>query len=121
MMGFYCPVEYDPERRYTRQEMIDVIMPHRELLCFFAQVSEYRHCVLGLDFDQYDPADGSVPVFVMEGREARELLQVHGRRFKRAYERSRPGRSLVVTFTSPGVSAWFQMGWKLDPERVFVG
>ncbi len=121
MVSFYCPVEYDPDRQYTKQEMINVIMPHRELLCFFAQAAGYRHCVLGLDFDQYDPTDWSVPVFVMEAGEAKELLQVHGRRFKRAYDRSRPGKSLVVTFTSVSVSGWFQMGWELNPEHVFVG
>ena len=98
--------------------MSDVIDPHRELLCFFAQASGYRRCVLGLDFEQYDPADGSVPVLVMERDEAKVMSKVHGRRFKRAYERSRCGKSLVVTFTTPTSAGWFQMGWKLDSERV---
>jgi hypothetical protein len=101
--------------------MIDAIVPHQELLCFFAQTSGYRHCVLGLDCDRYDPADMSVPVIVMDGEEARPLLRVHGRRFKRAYQTSRPGEGLVVTFTSPSVSGWFKMGWQLDSEHVFVG
>jgi len=118
MVSFYCYPEYDPKREYTRREMVDVIDPHRELLCFFAQASGYRGCVLGLDFEQYDPSDGSVPVLVMEREEAKVMLEVHGRRFKRAYERSRCGKSLVVTFTTPTSAGWFQMGWKLDPERV---
>jgi len=118
MVSFYCYPEYDPKREYTRREMVDVIDPHRELLCFFAQASGYRRCVLGLDFEQYDPTDGSVPVLVMEREEAKVMLEVHGRRFKRAYERSQCGKSLVVTFTTPTSAGWFQMGWKLDPERV---
>jgi hypothetical protein len=118
MMSFYCPVAYNPKRRYTHAEMIDVIMPHQELLCFFAQSAGYERCVMGLDFD--DPTDGMVPVFVMESREAKPLLKVHGRRFKQAYQASGPGHTLVVTFTSPSVSGWFKMDWKLDAERVFA-
>jgi hypothetical protein len=116
MMSFYCPVAYNPKRRYTREEMIDVILPHQELLCFFAQSAGYARCVLGLDFD--DPTDGMVPVFVMESREAKPLLKVHGRRFKQAYRISGPGNTLVVTFTSPSVSGWFKMDWQLDGEQV---
>ena len=100
--------------------MIEVIEPHRELLCFFAQASGYEQCVLGLDFDQYDPSDSTIPVIVMSGEEAKVLLKVHGRRFKRAYRASRPGNSLVVTFTSWSVSGWFKMRWQLDPARVFA-
>jgi len=46
------------------------------------------------------------------------MLEVHGRRFKRAYERSRCGESLVVTYTTPNGAGWFPMGWRLDGERV---
>jgi len=98
--------------------MRGLIRPHQELLCFFAQASGYQRCVLGLNFDEYDPADGSVPVLVMERAGAKVMLEVHGRRFKRAYERSQCGKSLVVTFTAPSSTGWFQMGWKLDSERV---
>lgn len=63
-MVFHCHLDYDPKRRYTRREMIDLIKPHRELLCFFAQATGYRECVLGLDFDEFDASDGSVPVYV---------------------------------------------------------
>ena len=98
--------------------MRELISPHQELLCFFAQASGYRRCVLGLNFDERDPTDGSVPVLVMERAEAKVMLEVHGRRFKRAYERSRCGQSLVVTFTTPTSAGWFQIGWKLDSERV---
>lgn len=118
MVVFDCEMEYDPQRRYTQEEMVALIRPHSQLLCFFAQASGYAHCVLGLDFDRYDPHSRSVPVIVMEGQEARPLLSVHGRRFKRAYQASRPGRSLVVTFSSPGAAGWFQMAWELDAGRV---
>ena len=120
MRVFYCPVEYDPRKRYTRQEMMAAIESHRELLCFFAQVAGYAHCVLGLDFDGYDPRDTTVPVMVMSGEEARPLLKVHGRRFQRAFQASGPGKGLLVTFTSPAVTGWFEMEWELDAARVFI-
>jgi len=120
MTSFYCPITYDPKRQYTREEMIDMIKAHQELLCFFAQASGYQQCVLGLDFDQYDSSDTTVPVFVMEAQEAKVLLKVHGRRFKKAYQLSGPGNSPVVTFTSRRVSGWFTMDWKLEAERVFA-
>jgi hypothetical protein len=120
MMEFACEMEYDPRRRYTREEMIELITPHRELLCFFAQASGYGHCVLGLDFDRYDPHSRFVPVIVMDGAEAKVHLNVHGRRFKQAYQSSRPGKSLVVTFTAPSASGWFQMAWELSEARVFA-
>ena len=118
MISYHFYPAYDPGREYTRREMRDLIRPHRELLCFFAQASGYRRCVLGLDFGSYDPDDGSVPVLVMEQNEARVMLEVHGRRFKRAYERSRCGRSLLVTYTTARGRGWFQMDWKLDAEQV---
>ena len=120
MVVFDCAIEYDPRRRYTREEMIELITPHRELLCFFAQASGYGHCVLGLDFDRYDPHSHFVPVIVMDGQEARPLLHVHGRRFQQAYQSSRPGESLVVTFTSPSATGWFQMDWVLGEVRLFT-
>jgi hypothetical protein len=100
--------------------MLAVIRPHRELLCFFAQAAGYEGCVLGVDFDRYDPSDATAPVLVMERAEARVLTQVHGRRFEQAYRVSGPGKPLVVTFTSPRVNGWFRMDWELDAGRVFV-
>ena len=119
MRVFYCPIEYEPRQRYTRQEMIEVIEPHGELLSFFAQASGYEQCVLGLDFDEYEPSDGTIPVIVMSGEEGKVLLKVHGRRFKRAYRASGPGNDLVVTFTGGSVTGWFKMRWQ-DTQRVIV-
>jgi hypothetical protein len=95
-----------------------MIEPHQELLCFFAQASGYRQCILGLDLEGYDSADMTMPVLVMSGEEAKPLLKVHGRRFKRAYRASGPGNTLVVTFSNGRDSGWFKIDWKLDPERV---
>lgn len=95
-----------------------MIKPQQELLCFFAQASGYQQCILGLDLEGYNPADMTVPVLVMSGEEAKPLLKVHGRRFKRAYRISGPLNTLVVTFNDGRNSGWFKIGWRLDPERV---
>jgi hypothetical protein len=100
--------------------MVELLKPHRELLCFFAQAAGYAHCVLGLDFDGYDARDTTVPVIVMSGAEARPLLKVHGRRFQRAFEASGPGKGLLVTFTSAAATGWFELEWKLEAARVFT-
>jgi hypothetical protein len=118
MEAYYCPIEYSPRRRYSRDEIVELIRPHQGLLCFFAQVSGYRQCILGVDLGEYDPADQTVPVLVMSGEEARPLLQVHGRRFRQAYRVSGPGKPLVVTFSDGRLSGWFKLEWRLDPERV---
>jgi len=118
MEAYYCPIEYDPRRRYKRDEIVELIRPHQELLCFFAQASGYRQCILGVDLGEYDPADQTAPVLVMSGEEARPLLQVHGRRFRQAYRASGPGKPLVVTFSDGKLSGWLVLEWKLDPERV---
>ena len=119
-MVFQCPIEYDPKRRYTRQELIELIEPHRELLCFFAQATGYRECVLGLDFDAYDARASSVPVFVMNEQQAQVVAQAEGRRFKRALNSIRAGRNVIVTFTSPGATGWFKMRWQLGETRTFA-
>lgn len=100
--------------------MIELIKPHRELLFFFAQTSGHRRCVLGLDFEQYDPTDGSVPVCVIGEEQAKVLVAAEGHEFKQAYRSSRPGRSIIVTFVCPGSRGWFKMRWELSDERVFV-
>ncbi|MCP4601049.1 MAG: hypothetical protein GY847_11075 [Proteobacteria bacterium] len=92
--------------------------PHHELLCFFAQSSGYQQCILGLDLAEYDRTDMTMPILVMSGEEAKPLLKVHGRRFKRAYRVSGPGNTLVVTYSDGQNSGWFKIDWKMDPERV---
>jgi hypothetical protein len=100
--------------------MIDLIEPHRELLCFFAQATGYRECVLGLDFDTYDPRDSIVPVFVMNKHKAQIVAQAEGRQFKRALNSIRVGRNVIVTFTGPSGSGWFKMRWQLGETHTFA-
>ncbi len=116
---YQCPIEYDPDREYTWEEMVELIEVHRELLCFFAQTTGYRRCVLGVDLGEYDRASGCVPVHVMNEKSAKVLMQAEGRRFAQAYRSSKPGKSLLVTFTARRMTGWFEMKWQ-DPQHVFV-
>ena len=97
---FSCPIEYKPERGYTRQEMIELIKPQRQLLCFFAQTAGYRRGVLGLDFGNYDRQKGSVPVYVMGEAEAQVLSKAEGRKFKKGYQSSGLGKAIMVTHST---------------------
>jgi len=115
---YQCPVEYEPGKRYTRREMIELIKGQRQLLCFFAQMSGYRRCVLGLEFEKYEPAGKMVPVYVMGEAEAQVVERVEGKKFKRAYRSSGVGQAIMVTFTSPSGRGWFKLRWELDEERV---
>lgn len=115
---YQCPIEYDPDQEYTREELIGLIKVHRELLCFFAQTSGYRRCVLGVELDEYDGANGCVPVHVINRKGAKVLMQAEGRKFAQAYRSSEPGKSLMVTFTDRRMTGWFKMRWQ-DPQWVF--
>lgn len=115
---FECPIDYQPGYNYIRQEMIDLITPHRELLCFFAHVAGEQRCVLGVDFDRYDAASQRVPVYVLNQEMVKLLIAAEGREFKRAYRDSRCGREVIVTFTAPGGRGWFVLKWQLRPERM---
>jgi hypothetical protein len=114
---FECPLDYRLGYNYTRQEIIDVITPHRELLCFFARVAGKPRCVLGMDFDRYDAARQRVPVYVLTSAMVNLLSAAEGREFKRAYRDSRCGRDVLVTFTGPWGRGWFVLQWQLSPER----
>lgn len=116
---YQCPIEYDPDQEYTREELIGLIKVHRELLCFFAQMSGYRRCVLGVALDEYDESSGCVPVHVINEGGAKVLMQAEGRRFTKAYRSSQPGKSLIVTFTARRMTGWFEMKWQ-EPQQMFV-
>lgn len=108
---YQCPVEYEPEKRYTRREMIELIRAQRQLLCFFAQMSGCKRCVLGLEFEHYEPASGMVPLYVMGDEEAKVMGRVEGRKFKRAYQSSGVGKAIVVTpSTGSGQASPVRMG-----------
>ena len=117
-MIFSCALEYEPDRAYTRQEMIDLIKEQRQLLCFFAQSAGYGPGVLGLDFDNYDALTGMVPVYVMDREQARVVIKAEGKKFKKAYDRSGLGQGVMVTFTSPSGRGWFKLGWELAEGQI---
>jgi len=115
---YQCPVEYEPEKRYSEGEMKEMITAQRQLLCFFAQEAGYRRCVLGMEFERYDVASGMVPVYVMGETEAKVVERVEGKKFKRAYRSSQVGQAIMVTFTSPSGRGWFKLRWELDEKQV---
>jgi hypothetical protein len=117
-MMFSCPIEYEAGQKYIRQEMIELIKPHRQLLCFFAQTAGYRRGVLGLDFDRYDRQTGTVPVYVMDQEQAKIVVKAEGSKFKKAYRSSGLGKAIMVTFTSPNGRGWFKMRWELDEKQI---
>jgi hypothetical protein len=111
------PIEYNPEREYIRQEMVELIKPHRNLLCFFAQMGgEY---VLGLDFYEYDVMAGSVPVYMIDREQVKVLLVEEGGKFKRAYRSSGLGKAILVTFTSEDGRGWVKLYWALGEVRQY--
>jgi hypothetical protein len=110
-------IEYDSGRAYIQQEMVELIKPHRELLCFFAQMSgEY---VLGLDFLSYDAIEGSVPVYMIDREQVRVLLAEEGSKFKRAYRSSGLGKAIMVTYTSADGRGWVKLYWAMGEVREF--
>jgi hypothetical protein len=114
---FQCPMEYQPGRDYIRQEIIDLIEPHGELLCFFAECAKVRRCVLGIDFDHYDSVTQMLPVYVFNEAEVETLGRLEGEEFRRAYRQSGPGRSVIVTFTGKWWRGWFVLKWQLPAHR----
>lgn len=115
---YQCPVDYEPEKQYSRREMIELIKAQRQLLCFFAQQSGAKRCVLGLEFEQYEPASRMVPVYVMGEAEAKVVERAEGKKFKRAYRSSLVGQAIMITFTSPSGRGWFKLRWELDEAQV---
>jgi hypothetical protein len=114
---FQCRMEYEPGRAYGRQDLIDLIRPHAELLCFFAESARVKRCVLGVDFDGYDPASRMVPVYVMTETEAQRMVRFEGAEFRWAYRRSGYGRSIIVTFTGEWWRGWFELAWAWPKYR----
>jgi hypothetical protein len=110
-------IEYGPGRAYIQQEMVELIKPHRDLLCFFAQMSgDY---VLGLDFISYDALEGSVPVYMINREQVKVLLAEEGSKFRRAYRSSGLGKAILVTFTSAAGRGWVKLSWAMGEVRQF--
>jgi hypothetical protein len=102
----------------TAAKVEKIIKAQRQLLCFFAQQTGYKRCVLGLEFEKYEPKSKMVPVYVLGEMEAKVVEQVEGKKFKRAYRSSQVGQAIMVTFTSPNGRGWFKLRWELDEEQV---
>jgi len=114
---YELPIEYNPGRGYIQQEMVGLIKPHRDLLCFFAQMSgEY---VLGLDFYEYDEMAGTVPVYMIGREQVGVLLAEEGSKFKRAYRSSGLGKAILVTYASERGRGWVKLYWALGEVRRF--
>ena len=110
-MTFECAIEYNPKRPYTRRKMIELIKPQRYWLCEVVEGSGEAHGVVGLDFDRYDVQGGRVPGYVLTAEQAEVIMGVEGAAFRAAYEASRVGESVVVTFSSPWGRGWFKLKW----------
>jgi hypothetical protein len=97
--------------------MVEMIKPHRNLLCFFAQMSgEY---VLGLDFYEYDAMAGSVPVYMIDREQVKVLPAEEGSKFKRAYRGSGLGKAILVTYTGERGRGWVKLYWALGEVRQY--
>ena len=116
-MHCYFP-EYDPQANYIRQEMVEMITGQRQLLSLFAQASGQKRCALGLDFEDYDPSDGSVPVYLLGKEEVDALSLVEGKKLRKAFRASRVGKNLVVTFNALVGRGWFRMRFDLGEQGV---
>jgi hypothetical protein len=114
---FQCPLAYQPGHDYIRQEIVDLIEPHAELLCFFVECARVKRCVVGIDFDGYDPVTQMAPVYVMTEAEAKPMMRFEGAEFRRAYRQSGYGRSVVVTFTGQWWRGWFELKWQWPKYR----
>ena len=118
---YQLPIEYDPQADYTSQKTRELIKPHIPLLCYFAWAGNDRRPVLGLDFDNYDPARQMIPVLLIPpGAVKQILLPLHGQKFKRAYRASRMGRSILITYQSRQGAGWFKAGWQLEESQVYT-
>lgn len=116
---FRLPIEYDPTYPYRPAELVALIRPHVPLLCFLASTSGEQRCVLGLQFDDYDPVRQTIAVLIIPPTIVRQVwLPLHGKQFQQAYRASRVGRSLIITYSAPQGAGWFAADWQMDETRV---
>ena len=109
---------YDPRREYRHREMVEMISQERYLLSAFAQASGQRQCALGLDFEDYNRRDHSVPVYLLGAHEVAMLATVEGKKLIKAYRRSRVGKNIVVTYNTPIGRGWFMVRFELGERGV---
>lgn len=109
---------YDPQGRYSHREMVALISQQRQLLSMFAQASGGRQCALGIDFEDYNRRDHCVPVYLLGRKEVDMLATVEGKKLIKAYRRSRVGKNIVVTYSTPRGRGWFLMRFELGERGV---
>ena len=117
MMHCYF-ADYDPRKAYTHQEIVSLITPHRQLLSMLAMTAGERRCAVGIDFEDYDPRDNSVPVYVLSKADVSTLATVEGKKLTRAYRTSQVGKNLIVTYNTPVGRGWFRMRFELGEQGV---
>jgi hypothetical protein len=108
--------DYDPRSDYIHQDMVALISQQRRLLSMFALASGQRRCAVGLDFEDYDPQDGSVPVYLLGKPEMMALASVEGKKLLRAFRASQVGKNLIVTYNTPLGRGWFSMRFELGEK-----
>ena len=84
----------------------------------FAQGSGIRQCALGIDFEEYNRRDHSVPMYLLGREEIEMLATVEGSKLIKAYRRSRVGKNIVVTYNTPRERGWFLMRFELGERGV---
>lgn len=109
---------YEPKGIANHTEMVALIKQQQHVLSMFAQASGQRRCALGLDFADYDPHDGSVPVYLLGKQEMIALAAVEGKKIRKAFRSSRVGKNLVVTYSTPVGRGWFLMRFELGEFSV---
>ena len=90
-----------------------MIVQQRQALSVYAMTSGVKRCALGIDFEEYEPDSGVVPVYLLEEEEVKLLAMVEGRKLTKAYRASRMGKNLVVTYNTATGRGWFRMRFEL--------
>lgn len=110
--------DYNPHVSYIRSEMEAMIRQQQRLLSLFAFTSGQPRCALGVDFEEYDPLDSTVPVYLLAETDLEALALVEGRRLLKAYRASRVGKNIIVTYVTPAGRGWFTMRFDLGEKGV---
>ena len=72
------------------------------------------HCY----FEEYDPRDGSVPVYLLGKLEIEALAIVEGKKIVKAFRTSRVGKNVVITYNTSVGRGWFLMRFDLGERGV---
>ena len=108
--------QYDPQVAYSHRQMVTLLKTRQYPLSLLALASGQKRCALGLDFFEYDVADGSVPVFLLGEADIAALATVEGSKINKAYRASLVGKFFLVTYTTPTRRGWFRLPFDLGQE-----